>query len=318
VFLDYFRITGAGVLQIFLLGAIGYFLVKKNIISQEGLGALSRTVIEVTLPLMIFCQLLQNFTFRLYSYWWVFPLISIAINLAGFIAGLLFCGAFRGQEQKLQFLSLTTFQNSGYLPLALVAALLSGDKLNVMFIYLFLLLAGFNLVMFSVGVHMLVFHKNREFELGSLFSPPVIATIVTLVLIYFNWQGFVPQVVFKPLEMVGNCTLPLAMFVVGGNLAQIRLVKINKKMVTLMTLAKLIILPAAGLWVVVVLKLPELIGLLIIMQLAMPPATLLSVITSHYKKEDIFISQGILFGHLISIITIPLFLSIYFTLTVVK
>lgn len=318
MFLDYFRVTGSGVIQIFLLGAIGYFLVRKDIIGKEGLTCLSRMVIEVTLPVMIFCQLLKNFSFSLYSYWWVFPLVSIVINLAGFTVGLLFCGFFKGEQQKLQFLSLTTFQNSGYLPLALVAALLSAEKLNVMFIYLFLLLAGFNLVMFSVGVHMLTSHKNRKFEMGSLFSPPVTATIVTLALVYLGWQGFVPQVVLKPLGLVGECTLPLAMFVVGGNLAQIHLVKIDKKMITLMTLAKLIILPAIGLWAVLALRLPELIGLLIVMQLAMPPATLLSVITNHYKKEDIFISQGILFGHLISIITIPVFLSLYFTLVMVR
>jgi predicted permease len=54
------------------------------------------------------------------------------------------------------------------------------------------------------------------------------------------------------------------------------------------------------------------IGLLLLVQLAMPSATSLSVIVSHYKKEDLLISQGIFFSHLASIITIPAFLIIYF------
>ena len=80
----------------------------------------------------------------------------------------------------------------------------------------------------------------------------------------------------------------------------------------------MVIFPALGFWLITLLKLPELIGLLIVMQLTAPPATSLSVIMRHYKKEDLLISQGIFFGHMLSIITIPLFLSLYFSLSVVK
>jgi len=52
--------------------------------------------------------------------------------------------------------------------------------------------------------------------------------------------------------------------------------------------------------------------------LAMPPATSLSVVTANYKKEDLLISQGIFIGHIVSIFTIPLFLSLYFILSVIK
>jgi len=108
------------------------------------------------------------------------------------------------------------------------------------------------------------------------------------------------------------------MLVVGGNLAQISLARIDKKEIFFLVLAKLILLPALGLWLVVKLKLPELMGLLIIIQLAMPPATTLSVIIRHYKKEDLLISQGIFFGHIISLLTLPVILSLYFMLIVIR
>ena len=85
-----------------------------------------------------------------------------------------------------------------------------------------------------------------------------------------------------------------------------------------MALAKMIILPLLGLWFVLKFKLPELIGLLILMQLAMPPATSLPVIARHYRKEDLFLSQGVFFGHILSILTIPLFLSLYFAKVMIK
>jgi len=54
------------------------------------------------------------------------------------------------------------------------------------------------------------------------------------------------------------------------------------------------------------------------MQLAVPPATSLSVIVRHYKKEDLLISQGIFFGHIVSLVTLPLFLSLYFMISMLK
>ncbi|PIP20430.1 MAG: hypothetical protein COX40_04785 [Candidatus Omnitrophica bacterium CG23_combo_of_CG06-09_8_20_14_all_40_11] len=318
MFLQSFKITGLAVAQIFLLAALGYFLIKKNILGPEGLDALSRLVIEITLPVMIFCQLVKDFSFTLYSNWWIFPLISIAVTIAGLIVGALFTGFIRGSQHKLQFLSLVTFQNSGYLPLALVAALLPQDKLDSMFIYIFLFLLGFNLVIWSLGVYILSFSRAKKFELGSLFSPPVIATLVSLIFIFFGLNKFVPEAVLKPLRMLGDCTLPLAMLVVGGNLASIQLGHIDKKAMSLMILAKLIILPVLGLWLVIKFKLPQLLGLLIIMQLAVPSATSLSLIIRHYKKEDLLISQGIFLSHIVSLVTLPLFLSLYFTLSMIK
>jgi len=316
--LESFKITGSAVGQIFILGAIGYLLIKKNILGQEGLDALSRLVVEIILPILIFYQLVKNFSFSAFRDWWIFPLISIAITAAGLLLGFLFSGFIKGKQQRLQFLNLVGFQNSGFLPLALVAAILPDDKMQTMFIYLFLFLLGFNLLMFSLGVYLITFSRQKKFELGSLWSPPVVATIFTLIFIFFGLERFVPQVVLRPLNMIGQCLIPLSIFVVGGNLAQIKLTRIDKVPMFLMLVAKLVILPALGLWLILRLRLPELLGLLILIELAMPPATMLSVITSHYKKQDLLVSQGIFIGHLFGLLSIPIFLSLYFAMNVIK
>jgi len=318
MFLESVKITSSAVFQIFLLGILGYFLVKKNILGSDGLNSLSRLVIEITLPVLIFCQLVKDFSFTLYPDWWLFPLISIAITLAGLVIGALFMGLIRGAQHKMQFLSLVAFQNSGYLPLVMVAALLPKDKTDVMFIYLFLFLLGFNLVMWSLGVYMLCFHEKKKFELASLFSPPVVATLLSLALVFLGLNKLMPDIVLKPLRMVGDSTLPLAMFVVGGNLAEIHLGHVDTKAIFLVILTKLIILPLLGLALIIKFGLPELMGLLILIQLAMPSATSLSVITRHYKKEDLLISQGIFFSHIAGILSIPIFLSLYFMRVMIK
>jgi len=318
MFLESFSNTILAVIQIILLAGVGYGLVKINKLDGSGLTTLSRLVVEVTLPVLIFSRLIKDFSFSVYPNWWIFPLLSILITAAGLAIGVLTGRGIKGEELKKQFLSLTAFQNSGYLPLALVAALLPKDKADTMFTYLFLFLLGFNLIIWSLGVHILSSRKESKFELGSLFSPPVIATLFSLVLVFFGLSKAVPEFILKPLKMAGDCTVPLAMIIVGGNLAEIHLRQVNKRRILLLLLSRMIVFPALGFWLITLWKLPELIGLLIVMQLAVPPATSLSVIMRHYKKEDLLISQGIFFGHMLSIITIPLFLSLYFAYFMVK
>ena len=165
---------------------------------------------------------------------------------------------------------------------------------------------------------MLTYDKQIKFRLRSVFSPPVIANLTTLVLIALGLNKFIPEVLFKPLSMVGNCTLPLAMMVVGGNIALVQLKNIDRKTTLVLLLGKLIILPLCGLAIVLNLRVPYLLGFLIVMQLAMPSATSLSVIIRRFNKEDALISQGIFFSHLVGLVTIPLFLSLYLYLVMLK
>jgi predicted permease len=318
MFLEHIKVTAAGVSQIFILALLGYLLVRRRLLSSEGLDALSFLVMDVTLPVLIFCQLIQDFSFSIYPNWWIFPLISIGITILGLLVGFLFSTFIKGEQHKLQFISLVGFQNSGYLPLALLAALLPDVYLKTMFIYLFLFLTGFNLIMFSLGVFILDFHKERNFDWHSLLSMPVIATVFSLIIIYLGLNRFIPGIILKPMRMLGDSTLPLAMLIVGGNLARINLRDINRKEISLLVLAKMLILPLIGVVLSIALGVSKLVGLLIVIQLAMPSAVTLSVIVRNCKKEDLIISQGILFTHIASIFTIPVFLILYFSRIMLK
>jgi len=318
VFLEHFRITGLAMAQIFILGILGYYLVKKNILSSSGLEALSRLIIQIIFPALIVTQLLANFSFNLYPNWWIFPLISLVITAVSLVLGLILLKLVKLKSNKLQFLSLVSFQNSGYLPLALAASMFVGSELSNIFIYIFLFLLGFDLAAWSLGIYILTYEKKAKFRLQYIFSPPVIASLSTLALIALGLNRFIPAAIFKPIQMIGNCTLPLALMVVGGNIALVQLKNIDKKAVGFFLLGKLIILPALGLWVVLKLGLPQLLGFLIVMQLAMPSATSLSVIIRRYNKEDALISQGVFFSHVISLVTIPIFLGLYLSRVVLK
>lgn len=318
MFFDALGTTATAVIQILILAVIGYYLKKRNFLTDQGLDMLSHLVINIALPLLIFVQLVSDFDFREYENWWIFPLISVAISAAGLGVGYVFSRFIHGNQRKAQFLNLVAFQNSGYLPLAMLATLLPAHLVGEMFIYLFLFLIGFNLVMWPMAEYLLASAADTRFQARNLLNPPVIASLFGLVIVLFDLQGLMPEIVLKPMRMIGDCTLPLAMFVVGADLAQIKVERFDKKSMALMTVAKLIVLPLLGLVCVFYFDTPPLIGLLILLQLAVPPATSLSVIIRHYKRGDLLISQGIFFGHFFSLITIPIFLSIYLSRVALK
>lgn len=313
MFLISFKVTVVAILQIFIIGLIGFLLVKKRFLSNEGLNNLSRLVIFVTLPVLIICKFVEDFDFGLYPNWWVYPILGLIIAAIGFMVALPFTWSVSNQKEKRQFLSLVGFQNSGYLPLALVAALLSKEEATAMFIYIFLYLIGFNLLIWSIVPYLLTFHRNNRFEFLKLFSPPVLATLFGLLLVFSGGRKFVPQFILPPLKMLGDCTLPLAIFVVGAGLAEVKLKEgLNKRAVFFVILAKLMILPAIALVFLTKFSIPGPLALFLLIETAMPSATSLSIIIRESKEQDYLINSSIFIGHLVSIFTIPLFLTLFY------
>ena len=311
-----FKITFAAIFHILLLGALGFVLVRKNVISQAGLDSINKLVIRVVLPVFIFMQLIEKFDFSVYKNWWMFPILSFVITGAGLLLGWVFLKITKLSVDKKEFLGLMAFQNSGYLPLVLVGNILPLALAKEMYILIFLFLIGFNSTVWSLGIGLL---KDKEGErshrLLEIFSPPVLAVLAAFIVIGLKLDAFIPPIVVAPLKSLGVCLFPLAIMVVGGNLAQIKLGKVtNKRALCNMIFLKQIFLPTVALLVLVHLRLGFLMSLLILLETSMPPAVSLSVISRHYRSKDELISQGIFFGHLVGVITIPLFLTLFWIL----
>ncbi|HAJ56990.1 MAG TPA: hypothetical protein DCL35_04390 [Candidatus Omnitrophica bacterium] len=317
MFLESFKTTFGAIFELVLLGAVGFFIVRRNIIRDEGVKVLSDLVIGLFLPCFMFSQIIDRFSFSIYPDWWVFPLYSVIISFAGYACGSLLLRADKSLSKNGgEFLGITTFQNSGYLPLPLAAALLPAAAAQEMFILIFLFLIGFNMTIFSFGVMMLEPKKEQRFDYRHMFNAPVVATLLALALVFFKANTIVPQFVSRPVEFLGRCAIPLSILVVGGNLASLKTGQgANFRPLCFSLLIKLIVLPLVFLGFVVLAKPKPLVGLLILLQAAMPPAALLSVISKNQNQAGRLVNQAIFYGHIASILTIPLFLALYWALT---
>lgn len=309
-FFSYFISIFQAMLQIFFLGLIGFFLVRRKMLTQEGLSGLTNFFIVIVFPALIFGQIVTKFRFESYPRWWVFPILSLIITGLGLLVGYLSSGNLKDRQIRREFICLTGFQNSGYLPLVLLRWIVPPEDLSTILIYLFLFILSFNLVIWSWGVYFLSARPTRRFPLGSLFSPPVAAILIGFLFVVLKINALLPQCILLPIEMLGNCSFPLAIVVVGATLAQAHPLKqLEKKNVVRLILAKLLVLPLLGLAFLTYFKLPYLIGLLIILELALPSGVNLAIISRRYSSSERLISQGIFFTHIVSLVTLPLFLA---------
>ena len=314
MFFETLQITFSATMQVLLLGACGYFAVKGKMLDNRGLDQLTAVLVNILLPCFAFTQLMQHFSFQEFPYWWKLPLLYAGMALSALALAYVIGFGFKG-HRKNEFLALVGFQNCGNIPLVVVAALFTGQPAHALYIYIVLYIIGANLLIWSLGVGLLLQGQKIKMDWKKIFNPPLVTTVLTMTLIGFGAQHYLPQVVIKPVEMLGNCALTFAMFTVGGGLASLRLRHIAIGPMAMVVVTKMIIFPLLALGAIVAFKVSGLIGFLIILEAAVPSAVTLSLIKRYYNIEEDFVSEGVFITHLASIVTIPIFLTIYMKMT---
>ncbi|HID20014.1 MAG TPA: AEC family transporter [Methanophagales archaeon] len=188
-----------------------------------------------------------------------------------------------------------TFGNTSYLgyPVALFAFGMDGLSRAVVYDMMN------SLVIFSLGIY-IIQHRN---ELQEAFKVPLLyAVVVGLIVNLLKIP--VPQGIFKPIEMIGMITIPLALLVLGYKLTQI-----NIEAAKIACLASVFRILGGFLVALVIINLFSIDGLakdIILLQAAMPSAVMAMILASKYERDASLVASVVLITTVISIITIPL------------
>lgn len=294
------------------MGAAGYYFIKKEIVPEAVLTALNDLLMYLFLPCLIIYNFFTKFTFEGNPHWWVFPLLGIGVSLAGLMVGEILSFLVKKKEMKDQFLSLCSFQNSGYIPLLIVGAILPAAQAEEMYSYIFLFLIGFNFLVFSLGAKLISGEKRGIIDIKDLCNPPMLATIFALVIVFFGLNRFVPVIVMDSIKSFGDCMMGVAILVVGGSLALIKIhdSTYRRDIISAATI-KLFIFPLLTLLALLIFDVRSLTGLLLVIQAAVPSAVTLTVLAKYYKKDETFINQTVFYTHVVGLVTVPFFLMLY-------
>ena len=286
------------ILQMFLLGGLGYALFKANKIPIEGSRALGNILIYLALPAVIINGFLvertsEHISGMLYSAAAAAVLLLLSILISRLVFRKDAIAAFAG-----------AFSNPGFFGIPLIIASVGQGAV----FYVASFVAFLNVGQWTYGVSILTNQPIRQgFQLKKLIKAPFIIAIL-IGLFLFVTQIKLPVVISGCLSTVAALNTPLAMFTVGIYLAQTDIPgMLRRKSVYAVALIRLVIVPLLSLLLLSLLpgSLREM-KLALLLAISCPVGSNVAVYAQLHGKDYPYAVETVIISTLLSIVTIPL------------
>ena len=298
--------------KLFVLMFVGYYLYRRKFIDDKFTDMLSLVLVRALIPALIISKITDHFSFTEYPRWWLFPLAAIIFSLVGMGMGWIGVRFFPGFKSSKEFICSCAFQNCGYLPMNIILFSFVAEVADRLFIYMFLYIVGFNLFMWSLIPLFLSGKLRTDFKVSVLFTPPLIATIFSLVWVAFAGKGTMPPVIIDPLTQLGQASFPIAMVTLGAYLCRYEAHNPKHKGPLAASAGiKLFLFPLIALLMVIAIPLKADHKFFLFLEAILPTAVSLVVIGSYSGSDNKFFSSSIFYTHIIAIFSIPLWLAVF-------
>ena len=301
----------SAIIKLFFIIFLGFYLYRKGILKDESLSFLTTFVINITIPSLIFSNIITHFEPGKMPSPLIFIALSVGIFLLGLFLGILFSFSIRNSIRR-EFIALMSFQNCGYLPMNIALFLLPHPLREIFLTYIFLYILGFNILMWSIASFFIFKKKEEKFRMKSILTPPILGTLVSLGIVYSGTQKFMPSVIVTSLDMIGQTSFVLSMVILGAWLAKSRVkYYLYSLSVWGMAIVKLIFLPAIVFSIVARSNIYSLLGMFIVLEASMPSAASLPIVVNLRGGNSKFISYGVFITHAVGIVTVPLWIELF-------
>jgi len=304
--------TLLAILKIFLVVFLAGFLVRRKILTDEMVTALTKATIVLFLPCLILDKILTNLSPAEFPLWWTLPLLSIAMSLAGL--ALAFLVFFRDLPAKRSMLAVASMQNAGYLVLPIGIALYP-TQFDEFALYVSLFIAGFNPILWSVGKFLATNGAPRPADWRGLLNPPLVACVSSIVLVLTGLNRLIPTPVLETVELVGQGAVPVATVVLGAMLGgmNLRLRAHLWDAVRAMTV-KYGLLPALTVAVLATTEIGTtnpLLARFLVLQAASAPAVGLILQVRAYGGDEQKVGAVMLLSYILAVFSMPVWLAVW-------
>lgn len=284
---------------ILILIVIGYFTVKKGMFTKESLGSITSFLLYIVTPCLIVSSFLSAESGKLDGWTLllaaVLPALSIVISIA--VSYLFFRREPLGRRRVLRF--STVFCNVGFMGIPLVEGIVGSEGV----LYGSFFIAVFNIFCWTYGYVMMGGGKVRLKAL--LLNPGVIGIVIGLPLYLLDVP--VPALFVEPVELISALNTPLAMIVVGGYIAQVKLrAFVSDLAVYKMAVLRLVVAPLLYLALVWLLRPDETLLMSTVIQAATPVAANCVLFAVQYDSDAELASKSVAVSTALSVVTIPL------------
>ena len=313
--MEIFYLTLRQMLMMFALMLVGYVLRKKSILPENSNVVMARLETYAFVPaLVLYTQMtkctLKSFTENSIILLYGAITILVAVVISYPLSKIFVKNPLKTSElsyQKNIYKYALTFGNFGFMGNFIILGVWGSDFFYKYSLFTFVL----SLVCYSWGMCVLI-PKDKNLNMlanlkKGLLTPPIIALVIGVIMGLTGVAKYVPDFVISALDNAGKCQGPVAMvlagFVVGGyNFKELIL---NKK-VYLVTIFRLVLIPAAMVLVLKALGTSEEILIPVLIAFATPLGLNTIVYPAAYGGDTKTGAAMAMVSHTLSVITIPL------------
>jgi len=233
---------------------------------------------------------------------------GILISILGVSMAYLIGKTFKFKKGSgLRTFALTAgIQNYGFLAIPLLNAVYPqqvGNFIGTAFIHGI----GVEIAMWTLGLSSL--SGTLKIEWKRIFNTPMAAVLISFILVHTDLQKFVPKTIIKSSSMLGDCTFPIALLLIGATLFELRKnIQWSLKTILASLTARNLLLPLIYLGAGLLSAKDSSLRLIFTIQLAMPAAMMPILIAKHYGGHPKTAAQTVISTSILSIITIPIWI----------
>lgn len=280
---------------------IGVILVKTNVLNRQTLETISRFVMKLALPVMIFINTINGVNRK--SLMQSLPVLGLTAVFYGctFILAKLLARVFHLQGDRAQvYRALAMFGNIGFMGIPIIASIFPDS--GMLYISVFTIID--QLVLWTIGVKLTTPGGNGSFHIKKMINPCTVAVVLAVMMVVAGVH--LPSLLNTALEKTGATATPLAMIYLGGVFAcmDIRRYLCVKEFYGIVGI-KMILFPllfymASGLF-----PFAEDIHLTLTLLAAMPAMSSIVMMARASGSEGDYAMGGIFTTTICSIVTIP-------------
>lgn len=287
---------------LFIIVVLGYVLCKLGYMGDKFDQKLSAIVIDITCPALILSSVMGDV---LPDRTLILPLLGVGfltyiiLLVFGFFVPRLIT---KNHDDQGMIGFALMFANVGFIGYPIVSSIFGPKAI----FYAALLNMPNTFFIFTAGV-MLVKgeYSIRQLNPKVLFSPAMIAAFVAALIVALNLHT--PDLIARPITMVGNITVPAALMVIGSSMARLPLKQIiGSWKVYVSSAVRLVVVPLSLYFLFRVCGVSDAINDINTVVIAMPVASFGTMFCMKYGRNPALMTEITFITTVASILTIPL------------
>ncbi len=287
---------------LFIIVVVGYVARKRNYMDDTFDKKLSCIVIDITMPLLVLSSAMGR---DVPDRTMILPLIGVGVITYvvllsfGFLVPRLISKN-RSEQGMIGFTLM--FANVSFIGYYVVDSIFGTKGL----FYSALLNVPYFFFIFTIGVMLIKGNSHlKQFDFKVLVSPVLIAAYIAAALVAFDVNT--PNIVARPIVMVGGMTIPAALLLIGSSMAKMPLREVvGRPKAYVATLIRLVVVPLCLYCVFRLLGVRPLINEINTVVVATPAASLGTIFCLKYDRDPSLVTSITFLSILGCIITIPL------------